>query len=125
MALLAPGGPLETVLQRDLHTISYELDAKCDDCALNVYCLPEAARRRELTLLGVDAGAVRVMESAEVSDLDALAGLESDSESARRIQADPAFGESLQALVQKAVCSRHPGVQSWIGTQGISHHGIF
>ncbi|MBV9851825.1 MAG: AAA family ATPase [Armatimonadetes bacterium] len=104
--LLAGGGPLEDVLARDIADIPYQLDAKCDDCALNVYCLPEAARRREIELLGVDAGAARALRAAGVADIDALADLALDSEAARRVRADAGFGESLDVLTQKAKVRR-------------------
>ena len=104
--LLASGGPLEAVLGQDITAIPYQLDAKCDDCALNAYCLPEAARRRDLELLGVDAGAARALRAAGVADLDVLAALPLDSEAARRVRADSSFGESLDVLVQKAKVRR-------------------
>ena len=89
--LLAEGGPLASVLGQDIADIPYQLDSKCDDCALNVYCLPEAARRRDLELLGMDAGAARALRAAGVADMDALAALALDSEAARRVRADAEF----------------------------------
>ena len=104
--LLLEGGPLSSILAQDISDIPYQLDAKCDDCALNVYCLPEAARRRDIELLGLDSGAARALRAAGVADVDALAELPLDSDAARRVRADPSFGESLEVLVQKAKVRR-------------------
>ena len=100
--LLAPGGVLQDVLARDVDQTSYQLDAKCDDCSLSLYCLPEAARRRQIQLLGVDPSAIRALGAAGIRDLDALAALPLDGPAAATIRAHPDFGLSLDALAAKA-----------------------
>ena len=100
--LLAPGGVLQGILAKDVGETSYHLDAKCDDCSLGLYCLPEAARRRQIELLGVDPSAVRALGAAGVGNLDALAALPLDGPAAARIRADPDFGISLDTLCVKA-----------------------
>lgn len=100
--LLAPGGTLQDILARDVAETSYQLDAKCDDCSLGLYCLPEAARRRQIQLLGVDPSTVRALAAAGVTELDALAVLPLDGPAAARIRADPDFGISLDTLCAKA-----------------------
>jgi hypothetical protein len=102
LAMLDPKGPLQALLPREIDEIPYQLDSKCDDCAFNVYCLPEAARRRDLELLGMGAGEARALRTAGIMNIDALAALTAESESAQSAQADPAFGASLDVLVQKA-----------------------
>ena len=112
--LLAADGPLTEILARELGELDFQLDAKCDDCALNVYCLPEAARGRRIELLGVDAGTVRALASAGVGGLDALADLSADGPVAARIRADAGFGADLNVLVAKARARRGtlPGVKT-------------
>ncbi len=100
--LLAPGGTLDSIRAKDVTETSYQLDAKCDDCSLSLYCLPEAARRREIPLLGVDPSTVRALGAAGVHDLDALAALPLDGPAAALVRAHPDFGESLEGLVAKA-----------------------
>ena len=100
--LLAQGGTLQDILARDVAETSYQLDAKCDDCSLSLYCLPEAARRREIQLLGVDPSTVRALSAAGVTDLDALATLPLDGPAAASIRAHPDFGVSLDTLSAKA-----------------------
>lgn len=104
--LLAPDGPLAGILARDIGELDFQLDAKCDDCALNVYCLPEAARGRRIELLGVEAGTVRALVAAGVGDLDALAELTTDGPVAARVRADAGFGADLGVLVAKARARR-------------------
>ncbi len=100
--LLTPGGTLENIRAKDVTETSYQLDAKCDDCSLSLYCLPEAARRREIQLLGVDPSTVRALSAAGVCDLDALAALPLDGPAAASVRAHPDFGISLEGLVAKA-----------------------
>ena len=100
--LLTPDGTLETIRAKDVTETSYQLDVKCDDCSLSLYCLPEAARRREIQLLGVDPSTVRALGAAGVHDLDALAALPPDGSAASAIRAHPDFGVSLEGLIAKA-----------------------
>lgn len=100
--LLAPGGVLESIRARDVSQTAYQLDAKCDDCAFALYCLPEAARLREIPLLGIDPSAVRALGSAGICTLDALAALPPDGPAAAAIRADPDFGLSLETVTAKA-----------------------
>ena len=100
--LLAPDGTLQDILKRDVAETSYQLDAKCDDCSLSLYCLPEAARRQEIQLLGVDPSTVRALSAAGIGDLDALAALPLVGPAADAIRAHPDFGVSLDTLSAKA-----------------------
>ena len=112
--LLGADGPLKGILDREIDKLPYQLDAKCDDCALNVYCLPEAARKRRIELLGVDAPTVRALATSGVCDLDALADLPGDGPEAMQIRAHPDFGMSLDTLTAKARARRSslPGAAS-------------
>ncbi|MGI4790984.1 MAG: DEAD/DEAH box helicase [Janthinobacterium lividum] len=100
--LLAPGGTLQQIIAKDVTATSYQLDSKCDDCALNLYCLPEAARRREIQLLGVDPSTIRALSASGIHDLDTLAALPLDGRAAASIRAHPDFSISLDTLTAKA-----------------------
>ena len=100
--LLAPGGTLQNILGKDVADTSYQLEAKCDDCSLSLYCLPEAARQRQIHLLGVDPSTIRALAVAGVSDLDALASLPLDGLAAAAVRAHPDFNLSLDTLSAKA-----------------------
>lgn len=104
--LLAADGPLTEILARPIGELEFQLDTKCDDCAMNVYCLPEAARGRRIELLGIEAGTVRALRAAGVGGLDALADLTSDGPAATQVRADPGFGADLNVLVAKARARR-------------------
>ena len=124
--LLAPGGTLQNILAKDVSDTSYQLDAKCDDCSLSLYCLPEAARRRHIQLLGVDASTIRALGTAGVGDLDALAALPLDGPAAAAICAHPDFGVSLDTLVAKARSRRStlPGCLTGGGTEADPNSGV-
>ena len=124
--LLAPGGTLQDILAKDIGETSYQLDAKCDDCALGLYCLPEAARRRHIQLLGVDPSTARALGAAGVRDLDALAALPLDGAAAARVRADPDFGVSLNTLCAKARArlSTLPGRPVEAGSEADPNSGV-
>lgn len=123
--LLSPGGTLETIRAKDVTETSYQIDAKCDDCSLSLYCLPEAARRREIQLLGVDPSTVRALSAAGVRDLDALATLPLDGPAAPAIRAHPDFGVSLEGLIAKARSRRStlPGLPAPAAAGGDTNSG--
>ncbi len=104
--MLAPNGPLRRILDTPLDELPFQLDSRCDDCALHVHCLPEAARQRRLELLGIDPSTVRALKAAGVQNLDALADLDVAGAAARHIRSDAGFTENLELLRQKARARR-------------------
>lgn len=87
--MLAPNEPLRRILNMPLDALPFQLDARCDDCALHIHCLPEAARQRRLELLGIDPSTVRALQAAGVPNLDALADLDVAGAVAARTRASP------------------------------------
>ena len=96
--MLAEDGPLDRILRTELGALPFQIDDKCDDCALSAHCLTESARQRRLEILGVAPGSVRALTSAGITTLDALADLDRNSPAARQAAADRGLGESLEVL---------------------------
>src|SRR5207248_4218069 len=49
---LAPDGHLYRIYTSDEDALEFQLDAKCDTCTNNSACLAEAARKRQVQLIG-------------------------------------------------------------------------
>ncbi|MFN3649324.1 MAG: AAA domain-containing protein [Armatimonadota bacterium] len=106
LRLLAANGPLQRVLATELDALPFQLDSRCDDCALHVHCLAESARQRRVELLGVDPSTARTLRQARITSLDDVAELDLDSPAAARIRRDPGFSGNLATLVLKARARR-------------------
>lgn len=100
--LLADGGALARIADSPINELPYELSSKCDNCVFTVYCLPEAARLRDVELTGAGPSALRALRDAGVSTIDALASLDMTSDAAGAVRANPAFNENLARLIQTA-----------------------
>ena len=96
--MLAEDGPLDRILCTELDALPFQIDAKCDDCALSAHCLTESARQRRLEILGVSAGCVRALTAAGITTIDALAELDRQSPAALQAAADRGLTESLEVL---------------------------
>ena len=96
--MLAEDGPLDRILRSELDALPFQIDDKCDDCALSAHCLTESARQRRLEILGVSSGTVRALTDAGIPTLDALAELDRSSPAAKRAAADRGLDESLEVL---------------------------
>jgi hypothetical protein len=68
--MLAEDGPLDRILRTELDALPFQIDEKCDDCALSVHCLTESARQRRLEILGVAPGCVRALTAAGLPVVD-------------------------------------------------------
>ncbi len=106
LRLLAENGPSTRLLQEDIENIPYQIDGKCDECALNIHCLPESARLRRIELLGADPSTVRALASIGIQTLDDLAEIEMSGAAARQVRSDAGFNENLEVLKQKAQARR-------------------
>ena len=106
LRLLASEGPLTHILHTDLEELPYQLDEKCDDCVLNLHCLPESARQRRLELLGIDPPTVRALQQAGIHTLDDLAAIDVRGPQAAAVRADPGFSANMETLRQKALARR-------------------
>jgi hypothetical protein len=100
--MLEEGGQLCKVCETDLDDLPFQLDGKCDSCVMNVYCLPESARRHRLELLGLSVPVTRAIVEAGVENLEGLASLDPSSETAERIRRAPSFNERLEFVIGKA-----------------------
>lgn len=96
--MLAEGGPLDRILGAELDALPFQIDDKCDDCALSAHCLTESARQRRLELLGVAPGCVRALTEAGVTTIDALAELDRAGPVAQQVARDRGLSESLEVL---------------------------
>ncbi len=96
--MLAEDGPLDRILRTELDDLPFQIDEKCDDCALSVHCLTESARQRRLEILGVAPGCVRALTAAGITTIDALAELDRQSPAAQQAAADRGLTESLEIL---------------------------
>lgn len=100
--LLADGGALARIAGTPITELPYELSSKCDNCVFTVYCLPEAARLRDVELTGAGPSALRALRDAGVTTIDALANLSMASDVAGAVRINPAFNENLARLIQTA-----------------------
>jgi hypothetical protein len=105
-SLLAADGPLARIDAADLDELSYCIDSKCDACVHCPICLPESARQRRLELLGIDTTIVRVLRSAGIKDIDALADLEPREREARMLRGTVGFTTDLDDLIGLAKARR-------------------
>ncbi len=96
--VLAADGPLDRILRTELDALPFQIDEKCDDCALSVHCLTESARQRRLEILGIAPGCVRALTEAGITTIDALAELDRQSPAALKAAADRGLTESLEVL---------------------------
>ncbi|MGO6664820.1 AAA domain-containing protein [Rhizobium ruizarguesonis] len=104
--LLAPDGLLASVVHRDVDSLDFQLNAKCDGCLFSVHCFPESARQRRLELLGIAPTTCRILRLAGVESLDALADLVPDSVLGDAVRRAPGFDADLGQLVALASARR-------------------
>lgn len=104
--LLAEDGLLASIVNRDLDTLDFQLNAKCDSCVFSVHCLPESARQRRLELIGVSPATCRVLRAAGVATIDDLARVDVASPIAARIKQSEGFDENLGQLIALASARR-------------------
>jgi hypothetical protein len=71
--LLAPDGPLCRIYASDEDALAFQLDPKCDTCthSPNSVCLAEAARKRQVQLIGCSTTTTRILHAASVTTIDA------------------------------------------------------
>lgn len=100
--LLSSDGALIQAAQAELDEIDYQLDAKCGGCNFGIFCFPEAARRRALQLLGVDAASVRALKGEGVGTIDQLAALDPEGDAAERLRRVQSFSVDPATLVRRA-----------------------
>lgn len=104
--ILSIDGPLAYIISNELDVLNYQLNSKCDTCAFNINCFPESARQRRIELLGVSTTNNRALRNAGVNNIDDLADLDLNSETAQQIRRNPSFTENLQVLKIKAQTRR-------------------
>lgn len=104
--MLSCDGLLATVVDRNLDSIDFQLDAKCDGCVFSVHCLPESARQRRLELVGVAPTTCRILRAIGIADIDALADLDPASAKGEAVRRAPGFDTDLQQLVALASARR-------------------
>ncbi len=104
--LTSEGGRLADIVDTDLENLSYQLDSKCDSCVFDVHCFPESARQNSLEILGLNPSETRILEENGISDVDALAELDLDSNAAESVRQERSFTSSLQTLTERAAARR-------------------
>lgn len=104
--LLAPGGTLVQILDRDLEELGFSLDTKCDGCVFNVHCLSESSRQRRLELTGCSPSSATVLRERDLRGIDDLADLDCNSDVAEQIRTHPAFADDLDRLAMVARARR-------------------
>jgi len=100
--LISSDGALSRILDSPLDDLSYQIEAKCDDCIFNIHCLPESARLRKPELLGCDASSVRALKRAAINSLDELAAVELSTDKAAELARAGNLSSSLDLLKAKA-----------------------
>ncbi len=104
--MLSGDGLLATVVDRNLDSLDFQLDAKCDGCVFSVHCLPESARQRRLELVGVAPTTCRILRATGIAGIDALADLDPASAEGEAVRRAPGFDADLQQLVALASARR-------------------
>ncbi|WP_158295271.1 bifunctional RecB family nuclease/DEAD/DEAH box helicase [Pseudomonas rhizoryzae] len=104
--LLSENGLLASVVDRDLEHLEFQLDSKCDGCVFSVHCLPESARQRRLELVGIAPTTCRILRTAGVANLDALADLDPSSPEGELVRRAAGFDADLDQLVALASARR-------------------
>jgi hypothetical protein len=103
---LAPDGHLYRIYMSDEDALEFQLDPKCDTCTNNSGCLAEAARKRQVQLIGCSTTTARILHAAGVTTIDALADLDLAGAPAQRIRRHPDFTEDLAVLQRRAQVRR-------------------
>jgi hypothetical protein len=104
--MLSDEGLLASVVDRDLDSLDFQLNAKCDGCVFSVHCLPESARQRRLELIGIAPTTCRILRATGVDSIDALAGLDPASSVGEAVRRAPGFDADLGQLVALAGARR-------------------
>jgi hypothetical protein len=103
---LAPDGRLCRIYVSDEDALEFQLDAKCGTRTFNAGCLAEAARKRQVQLIGCSTTTTRILRLASVTTIDALADLDLAGMTAQRIRRNPDFSEDLAVLQRRAQVRR-------------------
>ncbi|MGH1574134.1 AAA domain-containing protein [Methylobacterium sp. P31] len=104
--MLSDAGLLASIADRDLDSLDFQLDVKCDGCVFSVHCLPESARQRRLELVGIAPTTCRILREAGVPGIDALADLDPASPVGEAIRRTPGFDTDLGQLIALASARR-------------------
>ncbi|WP_137288121.1 bifunctional RecB family nuclease/DEAD/DEAH box helicase [Natronorubrum halophilum] len=104
--LTAETGRLRKIVDSDLDELNYQLDSKCDSCVFDVHCFPESARQNALEIVGINPTETRTLREHGVTDVDSLADLDLESETAENIRHEESFTSSLQTLTERAAARR-------------------
>src|SRR5262249_37518562 len=106
LRLLADDGRFAETLGTPLDEVAYQLNGKCDGCVFNIDCLTESGRQRRLELLGLTPSVSATLREVGVTNLDSLASLELESDTAQTLRMRPGFTESLARLRDRARARR-------------------
>lgn len=104
--LLSDRGRLAQIVSADLDEVPFQLNGKCDGCVFNVDCLSESGRQRRLELLGIDPSTSAALRDEGIADIDDLAELDVEGDTATRLRTRPGFTESLVRLRERARARR-------------------
>jgi CRISPR/Cas system-associated exonuclease Cas4 (RecB family) len=119
--LLAKDGKLDSIVQKDVDEVKYQLNAKCNNCIFNESCFTRAIEGLSTALLGLSIGEQRALEKHNVDSIEQLARLKYPPEDAPRpwkyenlepnedeegsigeLVNEPAIGGKLDQIIQRA-----------------------
>jgi len=119
--LLAKDGKLDTIVQKDVDDVKYQLNAKCNNCIFNESCFTRAIEGLSTALLGLSIGEQRALEKHEVDSIEQLARLKyppedspmpwkyenlepnaDEEELVGDLVNEPAIGGKLDQIIQRA-----------------------
>lgn len=73
--LVKQNGLLETVYNKTIDSVPYQLDEKCTSCKYNGTCYAQTIESNGLELLGIDSGTVETLQNNGIQSIDDLATL--------------------------------------------------
>jgi len=104
--LLSEGGLFQRILESDVESLPFQLEARCDSCKYAPHCFSTTTQRGGLEPLSLPPTTVRSLQAAGIADLNGLADLEVESETGAKIRRHPDFNGDLEALHVRALARR-------------------
>jgi len=102
LRLLKKDGAIDRINSSDFSDIEYCLDAKCDSCVKNVYCISEASRKHDLQLIDLKISEINTLKRDKVRSLKELAELENNPASLKSLERNRDFSSDIHEVILKA-----------------------
>lgn len=128
--LLAEGGKVDRILEKDVEDVKYQLNAKCNNCIFNESCFTRAIEGKSTALLGLTIGEQKALERHGIETVEQVAALKEpprkpmpwiydnleprtdQEELVNALLNEPAIGRKLDQVIQRAqsmLGQVHPG----------------